>query len=51
MEGRLLMLERTKEFLEPGNEGIRDTQEEANILYKEGIIFGVGEYRLLILCV
>ena len=42
------MLERTKEFLEPGNEGIRDTQEEANILYKEGIISMGGEYRLLI---
>ena len=33
---RLLILERTKEYLMPGNDGIRDTQEEANVLYEDG---------------
>jgi|SRR5579859_355752 len=33
---RLLILEREKEYLMPGNDGIRDTQEEANILYEDG---------------
>jgi hypothetical protein len=33
----LLILERTREFLMPGNEGIRETQEEANVLYEDGM--------------
>lgn len=31
------IIENTKEYLMPRNEGIKDTQEEANVLFEDGM--------------
>lgn len=45
---RLLILERTREYLMPGNEGIRDTQEEADLLYGDGTTEAMGALICLV---